>query len=89
MPLAGIPDSKRRLMMARPSEDRSQLLPSSRAKHRLGIYTSCSSPATWPGHLRSLFHSIKLPQVFISAAKLGLAPLFLTLSLPTTNIYLG
>ncbi|KAL2282050.1 hypothetical protein FJTKL_11122 [Diaporthe vaccinii] len=75
-------------MMARPSEERSQLLPASRANHRLGIYTCYSSPATWPGHLRSLFHSIKLPQVFISAAKLGLAPLFLTPPLPTTNIYL-
>lgn len=88
MPLAGIPDSKRRLMVARPAEERSLLLPAKRAYHRLGIYTCCSSPATWPGHLRSLFYSIKPPQVFISAANLGLAPLFLTLPLPTTNIYL-
>lgn len=89
MPLAGIPDSKRRLMMARPAEDRSQLPPASQAYHRLGIYTCCSAPATWPGHLRSLFYSIKFSQVFISEAKFGLAPLFLTLHLPTTNIYLG
>lgn len=89
MPLAGKPDSKRRLMMATPAEERSHLPLASRAYHRLGIYTCCSSPATWLGCLGSLLYSIKIPQVFTSAAKLGLALLFFTLPLPTTNTYLG
>lgn len=88
MPLAGTPDSKRRLMMARPAEERPWRLPASRAYHRLGIYTCSSSPVAWLGSLESSFHSIKFPQAFISAAKLGLAPLFLTLPQPTTNICL-
>lgn len=88
MPPAGIPDSKRRLMMARPAEKRSWLRPAYRAYHRLGIYTCSSSPATWLGYLGLLFYSIKFSQVFISAARLGLAPLLHTLPQPTTNTYL-
>lgn len=94
MPLAGIPDSKRRLMVARPAEERSHLPLASQAYHHLGIYTCCSSPATWLGYLGSLLYPIKIPQVFTSAAKLGLAPLFFTLPLgnyknPPTLVDIG
>ena len=81
MPLAGIPDSKRRLMMTRLPKGPSWLLPASRAYHGLGIYTCCSSPDNWLECL-VLFH-----QVSISVARLRLAPLFLDLDLSTTDIH--
>jgi hypothetical protein len=61
MPLAGIPDSKRRLMTNRLPKGPSWLLPASRAYHGLGIYTCCSSPDNWLECLGSLFYFIRFP----------------------------
>lgn len=65
MPLAGIPDSKRRLMTTRPPKEPSWLLPASRPDHGLGIYTCCSSPDNWQEYLGSLFYSIKFPSQWL------------------------